>query len=111
MVTRYAMVPDLGHATYDSEPVGFFGHAAPGLEARSYSEETAREIDCAVREILDRAYAKARDVVAENRALLDEGAEQLLATETLNEAQLETLFGKLRRRAATAAPRPATAAS
>jgi cell division protease FtsH len=112
MATRYAMVPDLGHATYDSEPVGFLGHAAAGLEARSYSEETAREIDCAVREILDRAYAKARGVVAENRALLDEGAEQLLATETLNEAQLETLFGKLRRRAATAAePRPATAVS
>jgi len=111
MATRYAMVPDLGYATYDSEPVGFLGHAATGLEARSYSEETAREIDCAVREILDRAFAKARSVVAENRAVLDEGAERLLATETLNEEQLATLFARLAHRAANTEPAVAAAAT
>jgi len=111
MATRYAMVPDLGYATYDSEPVGFLGHAATGLEARSYSEETAREIDCAVREILDRAFAKARSVVAENRAVLDEGAERLLATETLNEEQLATLFARLAHRAANTEPALAAAAT
>jgi cell division protease FtsH len=95
MATHYAMVPALGHATYDSEPVGFFGQATPGLETRNYSEETAREIDCAVREMLDKAFSTARAVVTDNRDVLEEGARILLEKETLDEEELKALFAKL----------------
>ena len=44
---------------------------------REYSEETAREVDCAVR---------ALDVLQKNRELLERGAKLLL--ETLAEAEL-----------------------
>jgi cell division protease FtsH len=102
MVTRYGMVPELGHATYDREPAPFLGGAAPGFEGRSYSEETAREIDCAVREMLDKSYAMAHAVIAANREVLEEGALRLLEVETLTESDLQVYFDQLR----PAAPTP-----
>ena len=95
MATRYAMAPALGPATYSSEPVGMLGQATPGLESRSYSEETAREIDCAVRDMLERAFTNARAVVERNRDLLVETAITLLETETLDEKDLKPIFAKL----------------
>ena len=49
MVTRYAMVPGLGPVTYDNESQSYLGPQA--MSRRTFSEETAREIDSAVREI------------------------------------------------------------
>jgi cell division protease FtsH len=92
MATRYAMLPELGHVTYDTEPVGFFGVAAPGLQARTYSEVTAREIDAAVRGIVERNFERARAILAKNRTVLDDGAARLLAAETLDSAALATVF-------------------
>ena len=96
MVTRYAMVPELGNVAYESEPTGFLGGKPGGFLERTYSEETAREIDCAVREIVDGAFTKARGILDRNRELLETGARELLEKETLDEASLELLFGKVR---------------
>lgn len=55
MVTRYGMHEKLSHVSYAEDRSPFLG-AAPGMpHARDYSEETAREIDCAVREIVESA--------------------------------------------------------
>ncbi len=97
MATHYAMVPALGHGTYENEPGSYLGQVAPGIETRMYSEETAREIDCAVREILDKAFVAARGVLAVNRDLLEEGARVLLEKETLDEHDLKALFARLHR--------------
>jgi cell division protease FtsH len=99
MVTRYAMVPSLGHVAYDTEPAGFAG---PAFRQRLYSDDTAREIDCAVRRIVEAAFERARRTLLENRAVLDEGARSLLARETLDGAELEAIFVKLARGAAAA---------
>jgi cell division protease FtsH len=94
MVTRYAMVPALGNVAFEGEPSGFLGGGHPGgLLERSYSEETAREIDCAVREIVDGAFRKALETLERHRGILEEGARRLLEQETLTEGELETLFG------------------
>jgi cell division protease FtsH len=93
MVTRYAMVPGLGNATYGEEPAGFLG---PIPRSRDYSEATAREIDCAIRELVDGAFARARRILDRNRGVLGESAQQLLARETLNEEELRGLFEKVR---------------
>jgi cell division protease FtsH len=93
MVTRYAMVPSLGNSTYGEEPTGFLG---PMVRGRDYSEATAREIDCAIRELVDGAFARARRLLERNRAVLAESAQQLLARETLGEAELHGLFEKVR---------------
>jgi len=93
MVTRYGMDEQLGPLTYD-EPVGLLGvPAAP--RARPYSEQTAREIDCAVREIVRRAFDRARAILESNRALLEESARELLAHETLSENDLRPWFEKV----------------
>jgi cell division protease FtsH len=103
MATRYAMVPELGNAAWEEEPGSFLGQVLPGVPGRHYSEATAREIDRAVRELVDGAFTRARGILERNRALLEESAELLLARETLAEEDLQSLFEKLAREPAAAA--------
>jgi cell division protease FtsH len=95
MVTRYGMVPELGHVTYDTERAGFLGSAGLGGVQRLYSDDTAREIDAAVREIVARCYERAKDLLNRNRALLEESAKLLLTRETLDARDLAPLFGRI----------------
>jgi cell division protease FtsH len=104
MATQYGMVPTLGNVSYEqSEP----GYLMPGtlVPRRGYSEATAREIDAAIKQFVDGAFARARELLARNRDLLERGAAQLLERETLDEPHLKQLFAELRRgpEAATAA--------
>src|SRR2546421_5103124 len=55
MVMRYAMVESLGHVAYEEERPPFLGGPLPQGH-REFSEETAREIDIAVRDIVDVVY-------------------------------------------------------
>ncbi len=95
MVTRYAMVPELGNVAFvDDAPSHLGGPAA--MPRTVYSNETAAAIDRAVREIVDAARARAEGLLAEHRALLERGAERLLELETLDEGEIRTLFAPLR---------------
>jgi cell division protease FtsH len=94
MVTRYGMEEKLGHVTYDTEPRSFLDvQQRPTMLERQYSEDTAREIDCAVREILDAAYAKASEILTRRRGDLEKGAAALLDKETLTEEELKAIVG------------------
>jgi len=94
MVTRYGMAPELGHVTYDRDPQPFLGTPVPHFVGeRQYSEETAREIDCAVKTLVDAAFQQAVAILTERRAVLEEGARRLLLAETLGEAELRELVG------------------
>ena len=64
---------------------------------RGLSDDTSRRIDMAVRALVDEAFARASAVLAERRALLQEGADRLLAQETLTEADLLPLAEAARR--------------
>ena len=87
MVARYGMGEGLGHMTYDTDPTPLLGGPAAQQwwQQRVYSEETAREIDCAVRGMVDRAFDRGRAVLDTHRALLERVAAALLAKETLTE--------------------------
>jgi cell division protease FtsH len=91
MVTRFGMVEKVGQITYESEPSPFLATPGGGVRTREFSEETAREIDRAVKEIVDRAFAKAVKILTERRAVLERGAQLLLQKETLNEDDLKAL--------------------
>jgi cell division protease FtsH len=106
MVTRYAMVPELGNVTYDNEPIGMLGPGM-GLQRRDYSNETAREIDGAVRRIVDQAFVSARAILDRNRPVLEDGARLLLEKETLAETELQPLFSRVVKDNAVP-PRPAS---
>ena len=94
MVTRYGMDKKLGQVSYETDSAGFLDLPTGALlSERRYSEETAREIDCAIREIVDRVFAKTEEILTERRKVLDEGAAALLAEETLSEDQLAAIVG------------------
>jgi cell division protease FtsH len=95
MATRYAMVPELGALAYETEPQGYLPGAPP--QRRLYSEQTAREIDEAIRSLLEAAGARAERILGANRSLLEEGARQLLAKETLAEGELDDLLRRVAR--------------
>jgi cell division protease FtsH len=95
MVTRYAMEPQLGHVTYDNEPVGLLGPGMPNMARRDYSNETAREIDAAIRRIVEQAFSRARGILDRNRAVLEDGARLLIEKETLTESELAPLFSRV----------------
>jgi cell division protease FtsH len=90
MVMRYAMVQNLGHVAYEEERAPFLGGPLPQGH-REYSEETAREIDVAVRGIVENAYGKAVGILRKHRAALEAWAKKLLEKETLAEAELAEL--------------------
>jgi cell division protease FtsH len=108
MVTRFGMGGGLGPVSYENEPNGYFG--APGATRRLYAEETAREIDVAVREMVDGAFQRARAILVENRPLLEESAGELLAKETFADQELARVLGRVRPEVPpTAAPTSVTA--
>jgi cell division protease FtsH len=102
MVMRYGMVKSLGHVAYEEERPPFLGGPLPSGH-REYSEATAREIDVAVRQIVDGTYEKAISILRRERALLERWALKLLDRETLIERDLE----ELRRAVSRDAPQPA----
>jgi cell division protease FtsH len=93
MVTRYGMDGRLGPVTYETEPAGFLGQAV-GTK-RLYGEETAREIDVAVRELVEAQFQRAREILVRNRAVLDDGARTLLERETLADRELHAVLDRV----------------
>jgi cell division protease FtsH len=87
MVTRYGMDPALGQAAYETERGTFLGQPIEG-GGRRFSEDTAREIDVAVRERIERAYQKALEILRARRAELEGLAKKLLEKETLTADEL-----------------------
>ena len=89
MVTRYGMNETIGQRTYAPPPQPFLaGTTANRIEA---SEATEREIDIAVRDILAKALDRATEVLRTRRTNLDEGANLLLAQETVNADQFPAI--------------------
>src|SRR4029077_1221362 len=96
MAAQFGMMASLGHVSY--EPGN--GYAAPGLDPRPrYSDVTAHEIDEAVKQAVEQAYERAREVLIRNRDVLEAGAKQLLDREVLDEAHIKVLFAAVERRA------------
>ncbi len=103
MVTRYGMDEGLGHVAYESERAAFLG--PQGAEAQhAYSEQTAREIDEAIKAIVGRVFERTRRALEANRAVLERCARALLERETLDEAALAELTADLRREEEAALP-------
>lgn len=91
MVMRYGMSEAIGNVVYDREQMAYLQTNFPVPQSRDYSEETAGKIDLTIRSLLDRALERAINILTRNRALLDQTAQQLLETETLNQPEIEAL--------------------
>ncbi|ODS99151.1 MAG: cell division protein FtsH [Lautropia sp. SCN 69-89] len=93
MAMRYGMEAKLGHVSYEGEGARFLDIPQGMSRRHDFSEEVAREIDRAVKAILDAAFANAMRVLAAHRSILDRGAALLLEKETLDEQNLRELTG------------------
>ena len=87
MVTRYGMDEKLGQAAYETERGNFLGQPSEG-GGRRFSQDTAREIDIAVRERIDRVYGETLDILRQRRDEMEVLAKKLLEQETLTEDEL-----------------------
>jgi cell division protease FtsH len=95
MALRYGMVERIGHVSLDEPRPGFLDAPLPYQPPREYSEETAREIDVAVHDIVQKAFEKAVSILQRERATLERGAQMLLEKETLAEKELAGLKAAL----------------
>jgi cell division protease FtsH len=82
MVTHWGMSERLGPRTFGrKEEMVFLGREIS--EQRNYSEKVAEEIDEEVRQIIDRAYQTAKNLIADHRDRLDTVVKSLLEEETI----------------------------
>ncbi|PRY71298.1 ATP-dependent zinc metalloprotease FtsH [Halomonas ventosae] len=83
MATRFGMADEAGQVVYEKDRQAFLGDVYGTSQQHDYSEATAREIDLSVRQLVDEAYALARETLAARRQDLETGAALLLERETL----------------------------
>jgi len=94
MVTRFGMAETLGQRVYEPQRQAFLGEALIGTRPKDYSDETNREIDIAVRKLIDEAYEKAKATLIARRRELDLGTALLLEKETITPEDFPPLGGK-----------------
>ena len=91
MVTQYGMSEKLGPLAFGKkEEMVFLGREIS--EQRNYSDEVAAKIDAEVRDIIDRAYERAREALTKHREQLDKLATLLVENETIEHDEFEALF-------------------
>ena len=91
MITKYGMSENVGLVCYsDDDEEVFIGRDL--AHHRSYSEGIAAEIDAEVKRIISEAYDKAKQMIMENRDVLDKCAELLLEKEKISREEFEALF-------------------
>ncbi|MBX9690987.1 MAG: ATP-dependent zinc metalloprotease FtsH [Cyanobacteria bacterium] len=89
MVTRFGMAPSLGMVSYEQDATSYLsGNGHHQSFTARISEETARAIDVAVREMLKSAYQRAESLLSSKIELLKRGAELLLNKEILSHDEL-----------------------
>lgn len=91
MVMRYGMDAQLGPVTYESERQTYLEIPMAKHGEREFSEDTARQIDAAVRKIIQTAFDDTVDIIKKRIQILEKGATLLLQKETLNEEELMEL--------------------
>jgi cell division protease FtsH len=86
------MAEELGPVAYgqEDEPI-FLGKEI--ARHKDYSEDTARRIDKAVMEILDRAREQARSILESHREGLGKLADALIVRETLVDDEVRAILG------------------
>lgn len=99
-VTRFGMSEKVGQAVLEEERQQWLGDGGR-LHPKDYSEATAREVDLAIREMIDEAYRAAKDLLRSRIDDLKEGVRLLLERETITPDNFPPLQRRTRTIAAT----------
>jgi len=91
MVTRYGMSENIGVICYENDDDEvFIGRDL--AHTKGHSELVSGEIDREVKRIVDECYAKATEIISENRDVLDRCAQLLLEKEKISREEFEALW-------------------
>ncbi|MBM3176271.1 MAG: cell division protein FtsH, partial [Chloroflexi bacterium] len=91
MVTEYGMSSKLGPRTFGKrEELVFLGREIH--EQRNYGEKVAMLIDKEVDALIQKAYTTARKILTDNKGRLKLIADRLMAKETIEESEFESLL-------------------
>ena len=90
MVTQWGMSKKLGMVLYgEGDEYVFLGKDL--AQGKTYSEQTAQEIDTEVRRLVDEGYQRASKLISDNRDKLELISNALLEYETLDGQQVEDI--------------------
>jgi len=91
MVAEYGLSDKLG-------PVAFKGRShqrfleVPGLEPEPFAEDTARQIDAEIKQLVIEAHTRAGDILRERRSILSTLARRLMEQEVVEGAEVRALI-------------------
>lgn len=88
MIIEEGMGATTRNLVFPGEETGYYTITT----GKPYSEKTAELIDAEIKKLTDEAAKRAEEVLKANKGVLDKLAEELLAHETLEEAELEPIL-------------------
>ncbi len=91
MITRFGMSDRLGPVALGRQSGNVFLGRDIASD-RDFSDHTAATIDEEVRTLVDHAYKRAKDVLVDNRQVLDKIAQMLIEKETVDAEELQNLL-------------------
>ncbi|MFH1594829.1 MAG: ATP-dependent zinc metalloprotease FtsH [Pseudomonadota bacterium] len=92
MVREYGMSDKLGPITFERERRPLFLEGIMPQGTKDYSEATAQEIDREVAILVDRAYRRAKEILEQERPVLEKAAKILLEKEVLEGEELRAIL-------------------
>ena len=94
MIKDYGMSEKLGAVALDQAPQPAFLQSKEFSSSASYSEQTAREIDEEVRQLIDAQQTRVRNLLMMMKPMLLEGAKKLLDQEVMSGEELQAIVKK-----------------
>lgn len=92
MICEWGMNDKLGTVTYDESNGSNQYLGLQGYQERAYSDETAKQIDKEVRELLDAAHKRAIQIINENKDKVELLAQMLMEFETLDKDDVKEIM-------------------
>lgn len=97
MVTSYGMSKVLGPLAYEKGQQNNFLGDGMSNARRIVSNETAKEIDLEVKEIVEGGHQMALAILQQNRDLMEEIAQNILAKEVIEGDELQSFLGRVQK--------------
>jgi cell division protease FtsH len=92
MIREYGMSEKLGPITFERERRPLFLDTMMPPGSKDYSEATAQEIDQEVAALMNRAHQRAKEVLENDREVLEKAAKILLEKEVLEGEELREIL-------------------
>ena len=94
MVTKWGLSDELGPLLYSEDEGEVFLGRSAASQSKSVSSDTAKAIDKEVRKIIDECYAKAEQILEDNRDILEMMKDALIEYETIDSDQIDDIMDR-----------------